>query len=80
MKHFLQYVYIYNAYIYAYLPKTFFKKYRKRRQYKRRFPSIAEQVMAFGSSTNLTREVKNKYRNCNHIGWRYFDFLISLFG
>ena len=37
------------------------------RQYKSRFPFIVEQILAFASSTNLVREVKNLALNFKRI-------------
>ena len=40
------------------------------RLYKIRFPLILEQILAFASSPNMVREVKNLSPNFKKIAWR----------
>ena len=41
-------------------------------QYKRRFYSIAEQILAFVWSPNVARELTNLYYNFKQTEWQYF--------
>ena len=45
------------------------------RQYKNIFSLIVEQILGCASSTNLFREVKNKFPNFNQIAWPCLELL-----
>ena len=45
------------------------------RQHKIRFYLIVEQILAFASSPNMVREVKNMSPNFKKVAWRSFTLL-----
>ena len=45
------------------------------RQHKIRFSLISEQILAFASSPNMVREIKNLLLNFKQIAWQCFTLL-----